>query len=131
MKAGRALYLAAGLVAVGIGIVGVVTPGLPGTVFLIVALFCFKRSSPRLERWLLEHPRLGPTLRDWELHRSIRPRTKVVAIVLMWAFIGSTFFAGLNPWIEALLVALGAYGTWYIASRPSVVPGPVPGTLGP
>lgn len=120
MRAGRVLFLLAGLVAVGVGIVGVITPGLPGTVFLIIALFCFKRSSPRMEAWLLQHPRLGPTLRDWEQHRSIKPRTKIVAITVMWVFIGATFFKPPNPWLEALLVALGAYGTWFIATRPSV-----------
>jgi uncharacterized membrane protein YbaN (DUF454 family) len=126
MEFGRILFLLAGLVATGIGVVGVVTPGLPGTVFLIMALFCFKRSSPRLERWLLDHPRLGPTLRDWDEHKAIRPRTKVVAIFLMWVFISSTLFTKVNPWFIALLVALGLYGTWYIASRPSRIEVPSP-----
>ena len=126
MEFGRILFLLVGLVATGIGVVGVVTPGLPGTVFLIMALFCFKRSSPRLERWLLEHPRLGPTLRDWDEHRSIRPRTKILAIGLMWVFISSSLFTKVNPWFISLLVALGLYGTWYIASRPSRIEVPSP-----
>jgi uncharacterized membrane protein YbaN (DUF454 family) len=126
MEFGRILFLLAGLVATGIGVVGVVTPGLPGTVFLVMALFCFKRSSPRLERWLLDHPRMGPTLRDWEEHRAIRQRTKVVAIGLMWVFISSTLFTKVNPWFIAMLVALGLYGTWYIASRPSRIEVPSP-----
>ena len=119
MELGRILFMIAGLVATGIGVVGVVTPGLPGTVFLVMALFCFKRSSPRLERWLLDHPRMGPTLRDWDEHRSIRPRTKAVAIVLMWLFIASTYFTKVNAWFVAGLFALGLVGTWYIVSRPS------------
>jgi uncharacterized membrane protein YbaN (DUF454 family) len=115
----RAGYLVAGLALVGVGIVGVVTPGLPGTVFLIMALFCFKRSSPRLENWMLSHPRMGPTLREWEESRSIRPRTKLVAITAIWVFIALSFFLRMHPWALAALVALGVYGTWFIASRPS------------
>jgi uncharacterized membrane protein YbaN (DUF454 family) len=117
MKAVRTGYLIAGLALAGVGIVGVVTPALPGTVFLILSLFCFKRSSPRLENWLLTHPRFGPTLRDWEENRSIKPRTKVVAIATMWACIGVSSFFVTRAWAVALLVALAVYATWYIATR--------------
>jgi hypothetical protein len=101
--------------------VGYFLPVLPSTVFMIVALFCFKRSSPRFEKWLLQHRLFGPTLRDWDANGAIRPRTKLVAIVMMWVCIGvSLYFVGLL-WAQVLVVALGLVGTWYIASRPSAV----------
>ena len=37
----------------------------------ILAAFCFSRSSPRLERWLVDHQRLGPHIRDWRQRRAI------------------------------------------------------------
>ncbi len=120
MNVGRALFLASGITLVGVGAVGVVVPGLPTTVFLVMALFCFKKSSPRLENWLLTHPRFGPTLRDWESDRSIKPRTKIVAIVTMWVFIGASVFMIRNLWALALILALGVFGTWYILTRKSV-----------
>ncbi len=121
MRAVRTAYLVAGLALVGVGIVGIFTPVLPGTVFLILALFCFKRSSPRLENWLLTHRRFGPTLRNWEENRSIRPRTKVVAIVTMWLFIGVSALVVSKVWVIASIVLLGVYGTWFIASSKSAI----------
>ena len=59
----RALWLAAGVLAVITGIVGIVLPVLPTTPFVIVAAFCFARGSPRWERWLLNHRHFGPMLR--------------------------------------------------------------------
>ena len=122
MKLVRALYAAIGLTLVGVGFVGVFVPGLPTTVFLVLALFCFKHSSPRFESWLLGHKRFGPTLRDWDENRSIKPRTKVVAIVTMWVFILVSVLIVQELWIGASIVALGAFGTWFIATRKSSVP---------
>lgn len=75
----RALWLAAGLVLVGIGVVGIFVPLLPTTDFLILALPCFARSSPRLERWLLEHPRFGPGLKAWRREGAVSWRAKLLA----------------------------------------------------
>ena len=48
-----------GWVAVAVGAVGIVVPGLPTTVFFIIAASCFARSSPRFERWVLGLPGIG------------------------------------------------------------------------
>ena len=116
-KGARRVYTATGLLLVGIGFVGIFMPGLPTTVWLIMALFCFKRGSERLENWLLDHPRFGPTLRDWDANRSIKKRTKLVAISTMWAFCGVSLFLVRQTWVQALILALAAFATWYIASR--------------
>ena len=58
----RGLYIALGVICVGLGALGVFVPGLPTTVFVLVASYFFARSSPRLHRRLVEHPRLGPYL---------------------------------------------------------------------
>ncbi|MER3466093.1 MAG: DUF454 domain-containing protein, partial [Armatimonadota bacterium] len=56
----RPVLLAAGFLFMSVGAVGVLIPGLPTTIFVILAAWCFARSNPELERRLLEHPRLGP-----------------------------------------------------------------------
>ena len=59
----RWLWFVLGLVALALGGLGVVVPGLPTTIFLIVAAGCFARSYPRLEQWILDLPGVGPALR--------------------------------------------------------------------
>ena len=125
MKIGRTAYNVAGLTFVGIGFLGLVLPGLPATIFMILALFCFKKGSPKLESWLLGHKRFGPTLRDWEKNRAIKRRTKVIAISTMWAFAIVSIVIIPNVWVKVSLVAVCAWATWYIASRKSVEDLPV------
>lgn len=79
----RFAYLAAGFLALAIGIVGVVVPLLPTTPFLLLAAWCFARSSERFLAWLLGHPRLGPPIRDWRDHGVIRPGAKLLATAMI------------------------------------------------
>lgn len=79
----RMVWLAAGCACVGLGGLGLVLPVLPTTPFLLLAAACFARSSKRLHHWLLAHRVWGPLLRDWEAHRSIPRRAKVLATTLI------------------------------------------------
>lgn len=91
MKTVRHLLLFFGWLFLLVGIVGIFVPLLPTTPFLLLAAYCFARSSKRLHDWLLEHPQLGPPLRDWERAHVIRRGPKMLATamifvsaVLMW-----------------------------------------------
>lgn len=79
----RGLWLTAGLLLVGVGMVGIFVPLLPTTDFMLLALPCFARSSPRLEAWLLAHPRFGPGLRAWRNERAISRGAKAMACIGM------------------------------------------------
>lgn len=81
----RWLWLAAGWLALGLGLVGVVTPLLPTVPFLLLAAACFSRGSARWEAWLLAHPRLGPPVRRWRERRAIPRRAKLFAWTMMAA----------------------------------------------
>ncbi|KTT76116.1 YbaN family protein [Sphingomonas endophytica] len=72
-------WLALGFLFVALGVIGALLPLMPTTIFLILATGCFARSSPRLEAWLLDHPRFGPTLRAWRRDRAIPRRAKMLA----------------------------------------------------
>lgn len=117
-RVGRALYLSAGIGFLGLAVLGAMLPGLPTTVFVILAAWCFGRSSPRLERWLLQHPRFGTSLRAWRAHGAIPRPAKAVALTSM-ALSGALTLAtaplGVGLGVSAVLVA----SAWYVASRPS------------
>jgi uncharacterized membrane protein YbaN (DUF454 family) len=80
----RPFYFMAGLGLVGLGYLGLILPVMPGTIFFILALGAFRRSSAPLENWLLENRLIGPTLRDWDAHGAIRPRTKAIIQFMLW-----------------------------------------------
>lgn len=73
------LLQALGCIFVALGMIGAVLPVMPTTIFLILALACFSRSSPRLERWLLEHKKFGPILIAWQTHHIVPNKAKLLA----------------------------------------------------
>ena len=117
--AGRACWLAVGLLALGAGIAGIVLPLVPTTGFLLLAAFAFARSSPRLHGWLLAHPRLGPPIHDWQAHRCIRPRAKALAVAAMAASVLGAWLAGLGAAPLAAQAAILALVAGFLLSRPS------------
>jgi uncharacterized membrane protein YbaN (DUF454 family) len=116
----RLLYILLGLIAVALAVAGVVLPLLPTTPFLLVAAWAFAKSSPRLERWLVTHPRLGPPIDAWRERGAIGTRVKVVSLSTMAAsLIYITLFSGFPLVAKAASAALLAACATFIASRPS------------
>ena len=117
-RVARAGWCTVGFGAVGLGAVGIVVPGLPTTVFFIIAAWCFSRSSPRFESWVLSLPRIGPLVADHRAGRGMPRRAKVVAVTMMWAAIGLSALALRDrPWILTIVVVLGLIGSAYLVWR--------------
>ena len=102
-----------------LAVIGAVLPLMPTTIFLILAAWGFARSSPRLEQWLLDHPRFGPTLRKWRDYGAISTPTKAVACAGM-AFGFSVFWLSAHPapWVVVGVAALMLASALYGVSRP-------------
>jgi uncharacterized membrane protein YbaN (DUF454 family) len=113
----RWFYMGAGLLAVGLGIIGAFLPILPTVPFLILAVFCFARSEPEWERRLLEHHRYGQVLRDWGERGAIRRKYKYISIGMMAVGAGFTGFSIGWPWVLISLGVLLTFGVW-IWTRP-------------
>lgn len=115
-------WKAAGCVCVGVAAIGALVPLLPTTLFLILALACFTRGSPRLARRLLAHPRFGPPLAAWQQHRVISRRGKTLAVVGM-ALAPVLVALATDGWLATALVGATLAGVaGYVVTRPSVVP---------
>ncbi len=115
----RVLYLCLGWLMVATGIVGAFLPVLPTTPFLLVALWCFSKSSPKLEAWLLSHPKFGPSLRNWREKGAIPRRAKIAAVSLMTMSYG-IFWLGTAPTpLRASIVAAVMLGAAiFVTTRP-------------
>jgi uncharacterized protein len=81
----RWAFLALGGSSLALGLAGVVLPLVPTVPFLVLAVWCFARSSERLERWILDHSRFGPAVKRWREHGVVSLRAKVLATVWLAA----------------------------------------------
>ena len=122
----RAAWMAAGFVAVALGGVGVVVPGLPTTGFFVLAAWCFSKSSPRFERWVLDLPAIGPMVRDHRAGLGMPRRAKVVACSMIVAACTLSAVVGLDRWaLRIAVVALGLVGVawilWRIPTREAIL----------
>ena len=111
----RLVFVAAGLGCVGLAYLGAILPGLPTTPWVLLASYCFARSSPRLERWLKRSPFFGRLLRDWQEHRGIRRPVKVLAVCLVVTVVTlSITLSSLPVWVKWAIGALAAVGVCVI-----------------
>lgn len=120
-RAARALWVAAGTLALLAGLIGIFVPLLPTVPFVLLAALCYSRGCQRCERWLLEHPRFGPALRDWRAQRALTLRTKQTAILMMAG--GATLAWWLLPgpvrWLPGLVCTAVAVWMWRLPTRPA------------
>ncbi|TQI79252.1 hypothetical protein FHU10_0676 [Serratia fonticola] len=102
----RWLLIILGWLAVGLATLGVVLPLLPTTPFLLLAAWCFARSSPRFHHWLLYRSWFGSYLRHWQQHKALPPGVKWKAVlVIVLTFAVSLWLVKLW-WVRAVLMAI-------------------------
>lgn len=111
----RWLFIIAGTIFVGLGVVGMVVPLLPTTPFLLLAAFCYVRSSPRLHSALLNNRWVGSYIRNYLEGKGIPLKTKILALALLWAaIILSAVFATDRLIVRTLLVVIAIAVTIHI-----------------
>lgn len=114
----RALWSAGGLLAVALGAIGVIVPGLPTTAFFILAAWCFSKSSPRLEQWVLGLRGIGPMVTDYRNGLGMARRAKIWAIGMMVVAGSLSIMFALEHTVVRLVVAAAvAIGVWYVGVR--------------
>lgn len=103
-----------------LAVLGVFLPVLPATPFVLLAAACFARGSERFHDWLMSHPRLGPIVHDWQRHRSIPLRAKILAIAMMWISLPTTaWLLRAKPAFSIAVLAIGVVATAYLLYLPT------------
>jgi uncharacterized protein len=116
----KPLWVAAGTIFLGIGIVGIFLPLLPTTPFLLLASACYLRGSKRMHDWLLSHGRLGAYIRAYEEGRGIPRRAKLLALTMMWASIAYAVYRFPVPWLQVALLLVATGVTFYLLRLPTL-----------
>ena len=118
----RWLLMGFGWLNVVLGLIGVVVPGMPTTVFLIAAAWAFSKSSKRFHVWLWTHPRFGLAIRNWHEHKVIPYRAKIMASTMMLFSFTLVSVLTEDYTLPVILLFLMAPAALYVNTRASVVP---------
>lgn len=115
----RWLCVAAGIVALGLGMAGFFLPGLPGTPLLLVAAWLFSLSNERLYNWMMTNRWFGRTLADYRAGLGIPRRIKIVAVMMVTLVVTSSVMLALEGPVAVAVGVLGIVGVTFILTRPT------------
>ncbi|MBO9395345.1 YbaN family protein [Shimia sp. R9_2] len=115
----RAIWLICGLMCVAFALVGVVLPLLPTVPFLLLAAFCFARSSERLHNWLLSHKLFGPMIDDWHRNGAIRPSAKRAATLSIMLVFAISLALGVKTTVLIIQAVVLSAVLFFLWTRPN------------
>ena len=114
----KSFLLLLGFIFVGLGFIGIIIPGMPTTVFMILAAACFAKSSPKFEQWILDLPGIGRLVQDHRDGLGMPQKSKAIAITMMvLAVTLSIIFAITSTLVQILVGGVGIIGVWYVGVR--------------
>ena len=109
----KSLLLLLGFIFVGLGFIGIIVPGMPTTVFMILAAACFAKSSPKFEQWILDLPGIGRLVQDHRDGLGMPQKSKAIAITMMVLAVSlSIIFAITSTLVQILVGGVGIIGVW-------------------
>ena len=117
MNIKRYLYLTLGFVCVGLAYIGFVTPGIPFSIFLVIAAWAFAKSSKKMEAWLYNHPWFGEFLTNWVNKRVFPQKGKYAMILVMSSTLIFSWFTLYNVnmiiWTGAFMLGVAIWAWRY------------------
>lgn len=114
----RYFLVTLGWVCICLAILGIFLPLLPTTVFLLIAAWCFARSSERFHQWLLNHPKLGPIIHNWQSNAGIARNVRNRAIIVLWISMMISMLIVAKWWVALILVCIGCGVSIYLLRLP-------------
>ena len=118
----KIILITIGWSCVGLAFVGTFVPGIPTTIFLIVALWAFAKSSKKFHSWLLNHKRFGPILQNWESHKVVPRKAKILMVILQISAVIIFHYSLQNIYLTVLLIITLVFVARYVLSLPSELP---------
>ena len=115
----RSFWFIGGSLALVLGVLGIFLPLLPTVPFLLLAAFCFSKSSETVHNWLINHKTLGPPIADWQEHGAIRKPAKIMASACIAAGLLISVTLQLEPWVLGLQAIVMSAVAVFIWTRPN------------
>jgi len=113
-------YISLGTLSVGLGFVGIFVPVLPTTAFLLLAAWCYARSSERFYNWLLGNRMFGKYLTSYLEGKGVPLKTKILSLSLLWiTILSSVVFFVENIYVDLLLIGIAAGVSYHILTLPA------------
>jgi len=114
----RILLLIAGVISLVVGIIGAFLPLLPTVPLVLLAAFCFARSSERLHQWLIHHRYFGSILDNFQAGNGIPKRVKYRTIAILWLSMGFSCWIVARFWLCMMLITIGIGVSVYLLRLP-------------
>lgn len=114
-KLKKAAFFVLGFVCLAMAYVGLVTPGIPYSPFIVASAYCFARSSERMHRWIMNHRIFGPFLRNWSERRVFPTKLRYLMLAMMSLSLILMYTSGVKPIgivSTAVFMALVAVWAW-------------------
>jgi hypothetical protein len=109
------LWKILGFISLGMAYIGVVTPGIPYSIFVVFAAYCFAKGSPKMHAWLYSHKLFGPFLTNWNTKRVFPQKMKWFMLAMMSSSLVIMWFTGVKPigiLSTAVFMAIVAVWAW-------------------
>jgi len=109
----KVLWTTAGLISLGMAYIGVVTPGIPYSPFVVFAAYCFSKGSERMHRWIYNHKLFGPFLTNWGEKRVFPLKMKYFMLAMMSLSLAIMYFTGVKPiGVISTAIFMGLVACW-------------------
>ena len=115
------LLIVLGWICVGLASIGIFIPGIPTTIFLIIALWAFAKSSKRFHTWLINHKKFGPMLKNWHSHKVVPKNAKITMVIMQIFSVVILYATTKNMIFSILLLIVLIFVAWYVIKLPSTV----------
>lgn len=122
VKVKKIIFLILGLILTFIGLIGIFIPVLPTTPLLLLASYCFVRSSEKLYGWLINHRVFGKYIHDYSKYRAVDKKSKALAIVLIWVSMMISIYLISKTPVRIVLIITGLAITYFITTIKTLTP---------